>query len=146
VCAPLPRVCCCAESLLPRASKPPGAAGSNIGFKMLSKMGFEQGKGIGKSGDGAVAPLNIHVRAGARAGLGKEEEVHRLAEEQFQRQAAEANELRSSFLARQRTNFETKQVPPRRMCVCVYTRVCVCPAVSICLPDHSRHDRFCGTC
>jgi hypothetical protein len=57
-----------------------------------------------------VAPLSIHVRSGARAGLGKEEEVHRLAEEQFQRQAAEANELRSSFLARQRNSFETKQV------------------------------------
>ena len=57
-----------------------------------------------------MAPLSIHVRSGARAGLGKEEEVHRLAEEQFQRQAAEANELRSSFLARQRNSFETKQV------------------------------------
>ena len=31
-------------------------------------------------------PLDIHVRAAARAGLGKEEEVHQLAEEQFQRQ------------------------------------------------------------
>ena len=33
-------------------------------------------------------PLDIHVRAAARAGLGKEEEVHQLAEEQFQRQVA----------------------------------------------------------
>ena len=77
---------------------------------MLSKMGFEKGKGIGRNGAGTLNPLGIHVRTGARAGLGVEEEVHRLAEEQFQRQAAEANEMRNSFLARQRTNFETKQV------------------------------------
>ncbi len=42
--------CRCA-SLPPRTSNPPGPAHSNIGFKMLSKMGFEQGKGIGKSGN-----------------------------------------------------------------------------------------------
>jgi len=83
---------------------------SNIGFKMMAKMGFEKGKGIGKDSLGSLNPLGIHVRAGARAGLGKEEEVHRVAEEQFQRQAAEATEMRATFLARQRTNFETKLV------------------------------------
>jgi hypothetical protein len=77
---------------------------------MLSKMGFQQGQGIGKDGSGAVNPIGLHVRADMRSGLGKEEEVHRLAEEQFQRQAAEANEMRRSFLSRQRTNFETRQV------------------------------------
>lgn len=86
------------------------ASRSNIGFKMLSKMGFKEGSGIGKEQTGAANPISIHVRSGARAGLGKEEEVHRLAEEQYQRQVAETNELRSTFLARQRSNFENKQV------------------------------------
>lgn len=86
------------------------ASRSNIGFKMLSKMGFKEGSGIGKDEKGVATPVAIHVRAGARAGLGKEEEVHRLAEEQYLRQVEEANELRSTFLARQRSNFENKQV------------------------------------
>jgi hypothetical protein len=76
----------------------------------LARMGFKEGSGIGKDEKGVANPIAIHVRAGARAGLGKEEEVHRLAEEQYQRQVAEANELRSTFLARQRSNFENKQV------------------------------------
>ena len=73
-------------------------------------MGFKQGEGIGKDGAGAVNPLGINVRAAARAGLGVEEEANRIADEQFQRQKAEADEMRATFLARQRTNFETRQV------------------------------------
>ena len=56
---------------------------------MLAKMGFKEGHGVGKDAAGPAAPVSIHVRGGSRSGLGKEEEVHRLAEEAFQRQQGE---------------------------------------------------------
>ncbi|XP_044764789.1 G patch domain-containing protein 11 [Coccinella septempunctata] len=43
----------------------------NKGFKLLEKMGFKQGEGLGKSGAGLREPINIVVRQGT-SGLGRE--------------------------------------------------------------------------
>ncbi|KXZ45172.1 hypothetical protein GPECTOR_57g462 [Gonium pectorale] len=47
---------------------------SNIGFKLLQKMGWKEGKGLGKQEDGRVEPVASGIEAGVRLGLGKQEE------------------------------------------------------------------------
>jgi len=42
---------------------------SNIGNKMLQKMGWKQGSGLGKTGSGIVDPIKVQQRAKG-AGLG----------------------------------------------------------------------------
>lgn len=42
------------------------------GFKLLSKMGYKAGAGLGRQEQGPVNPLGIHKRT-ARAGLGVDE-------------------------------------------------------------------------
>ncbi|PNH06596.1 G patch domain-containing protein 8 [Tetrabaena socialis] len=49
-------------------------AQTNIGFRLLQKMGWKEGKGLGKQEDGIVEPIRAGVEAGVRMGLGKQEE------------------------------------------------------------------------
>ena len=49
---------------------------SNVGFKLLAKMGFKQGTGLGKEQQGTAAPVEVLVKAGRR-GLGVDEEERR---------------------------------------------------------------------
>lgn len=46
---------------------------SNVGFQLLMKMGWQQGKPLGKSGVGIVEPIKTEMRD-VRMGLGKPEE------------------------------------------------------------------------
>lgn len=46
---------------------------SNVGFQLLMKMGWRQGKPLGKSGVGIVEPIKTEMRD-MRIGLGKPEE------------------------------------------------------------------------
>jgi len=43
---------------------------SNVGFKMLQKMGWAEGGGLGSSGQGITAPVGKSGNAAERAGLG----------------------------------------------------------------------------
>lgn len=50
-------------------------ADSNIGKKLLMKMGWETGKGLGKNQSGIVEPIAAEIRA-EKAGLGSENAAH----------------------------------------------------------------------
>lgn len=55
-------------------------AEDNIGFQMLKKKGWTEGKGLGKEGqEGAAAPVNMSAGAGDGAGVGVKE-THEVAE------------------------------------------------------------------
>jgi hypothetical protein len=82
---------------------------SNVGFKLLAKMGFKQGTGLGKEQQGTAAPVEVLVKAGRR-GLGVDEEERRREETFKRRRVEDATNLRSDFLARQRAGFEARQV------------------------------------
>lgn len=49
---------------------------SNVGFKMLQKMGWKEEKGLGKEGKGITAPVEATTHAG-QVGIGKEEEYNK---------------------------------------------------------------------
>lgn len=42
---------------------------SNVGFKLMKGMGWREGEGLGRDGDGITAPIAVEMRA-ERAGLG----------------------------------------------------------------------------
>jgi hypothetical protein len=52
-----------------RASNDTPLAQDHIGYQMLQKMGWEQGKGIGKSGEGIINPIQPKITKGKK-GLG----------------------------------------------------------------------------
>ena len=42
---------------------------SGVGSKLMAKMGYEPGKGLGKAGVGLVEPIIAHIRKGRRTGM-----------------------------------------------------------------------------
>ncbi|XP_054263816.1 G patch domain-containing protein 11-like [Macrosteles quadrilineatus] len=50
----------------------------NKGFKMLQKLGFKPGSGLGKSGEGRVEPVSVEVKAD-RQGLGRKSSLEEIA-------------------------------------------------------------------
>ncbi|XP_067840214.1 G patch domain-containing protein 11 isoform X2 [Heptranchias perlo] len=52
----------------------------NKGFALLQKMGYKEGQGLGKSGNGIVEPIPLQIKTG-RSGIGHEAAVKRKAEE-----------------------------------------------------------------
>ncbi|XP_012971482.1 G patch domain-containing protein 11 isoform X2 [Mesocricetus auratus] len=55
----------------------------NKGFALLQKMGYKSGQALGKSGDGIVEPIPLHVKTG-KSGLGHESLLKRKAEERLE--------------------------------------------------------------
>ena len=62
-----------------------------LGMKMLQKMGWSQGEGLGKAGDGEVDPIKVSVKLD-RKGLVSEEDAVSFAVEEVQHTEAEAGE------------------------------------------------------
>ncbi|KAM4867406.1 G patch domain-containing protein 11 isoform 1-T8 [Thomomys bottae] len=55
----------------------------NKGFALLQKMGYKSGQALGKSGDGIVEPIPLHVKTG-KSGIGHEALLKRKAEEKLE--------------------------------------------------------------
>ena len=65
--------------------------GGGLGMRMLQKMGWSQGEGLGKAGDGEVDPIKVSVKLD-RKGLVSEWDAVSLAVEEVQHIEAEAGE------------------------------------------------------
>ncbi|XP_076817375.1 G patch domain-containing protein 11-like [Clavelina lepadiformis] len=48
-----------------------GLSHDNLGFKLMAKMGYKKGEGLGRKGEGRAEPIPFSVKAN-RSGLGKE--------------------------------------------------------------------------
>ncbi|KAL6757493.1 hypothetical protein V8C86DRAFT_1671542 [Haematococcus lacustris] len=47
---------------------------TNVGFRMLLRMGWTRGRGLGSNEDGIKEPIRVGIDAGVRLGLGKQVE------------------------------------------------------------------------
>ena len=65
--------------------------GGGLGMRMLQKMGWSQGEGLGKAWDGEVDPIKVSVKLD-RKGLVSEWDAVSLAVEEVQHTEAEAGE------------------------------------------------------
>ncbi|XP_019626028.1 PREDICTED: G patch domain-containing protein 11-like [Branchiostoma belcheri] len=88
----------------------------NIGFKMLQKMGFKQGQGLGRLGKGRAEPVPLEVKAD-RTGMGLANEQKRKADEmnkmrqEMQRKRQRMEELeRGDFTLRMKSRFTEREV------------------------------------
>lgn len=85
---------------------------SNVGFKMLQKMGYILGSPLGKEGSGIAEPVGLVIRRG-RGGLGREDpakEKIRMDEERVSRERRSEEELMAEFGNRQKEQWRTRQV------------------------------------
>jgi len=78
----------------------------NPGFRMLAKMGYKSGTGLGKSGEGRVEPIPISIKTG-RTGLGKEAAAKEKQEMQ-QKLFAIRNEQQEKISHLQRNDFRNR--------------------------------------
>jgi len=88
---------------------------SNKGFKMLSKMGFKSGMGLGKKGQGISEPIPLQIKQG-RKGLGKEidedDRKKRYMEAQvikFKRRKIDEEKIKGEFKTRMRDKHNERQ-------------------------------------
>ncbi|KAK3023428.1 hypothetical protein RJ639_042672, partial [Escallonia herrerae] len=85
---------------------------SNIGFKMLTQMGYTPGSALGKGGSGLAEPVGLEIRR-SRAGIGREdprEERMRREEERAWRERRVEEELAAEFGWRQKEQWRGKRV------------------------------------
>ncbi|XP_066281478.1 G patch domain-containing protein 11-like isoform X1 [Branchiostoma lanceolatum] len=88
----------------------------NIGFKMLQKMGFKQGQGLGRLGKGRAEPVPLQMKSD-RTGMGLANEQKRKADEmnkmrqemQIKRKRMEELE-RGDFALRMKSRFAEREV------------------------------------
>ncbi|XP_028398754.1 G patch domain-containing protein 11-like [Dendronephthya gigantea] len=80
---------------------------SNKGFALLAKMGYKEGKGLGKQGEGRKEPIPLSIKEG-RGGLGQESEMKRKQELQ-EKCLKVARDKRIKLEAKQREDFREKQ-------------------------------------
>ncbi|GBG70032.1 hypothetical protein CBR_g4860 [Chara braunii] len=89
---------------------------SNIGFKMLQRMGYQRGEALGKTKQGQVEPVAVEVKRG-RMGLGREEEEKRRkaekevwAEQKRSMQIDKQREMGTAYKERAREQWENRRI------------------------------------
>eukprot|EP00897_Mesotaenium_endlicherianum_P009940 jgi/Mesen1/8975/ME000056S08382 len=89
---------------------------SNIGFKMLAKMGYQAGAPIGRDGQGRIEPVNIDLKRN-KAGLGRDEilrEQKKRKQEEFEKQMKKSqrkeDELRAGYKEQRRGQWEVRKI------------------------------------
>lgn len=89
------------------ASVKKALASTNKGHQLLSKMGWSEGKGLGKSDQGIVEPIQVGVRS-ANAGLGSESSLTKSMDEpevtQKEKARLKAQQRFASILAHEQTS------------------------------------------
>uniref|UniRef100_A0A7S2ZYX7 G-patch domain-containing protein n=1 Tax=Rhodosorus marinus TaxID=101924 RepID=A0A7S2ZYX7_9RHOD len=88
--------------------KSPTVEKTNVGFQLLTKMGYTEGKGLGKNLDGLPSAIVPEVKK-HRGGVGLEEATQEKAEALIQRTKLEEEEIKKSFIKRTQGFFDTKQ-------------------------------------
>ncbi|KAH6568201.1 hypothetical protein BASA82_001207 [Batrachochytrium salamandrivorans] len=85
---------------------------SNVGFKMLAKMGYQKGTPLGNSASGIVEPIQVTLKSG-RHGVGVEDEasVKRKRTEMESVQIERQQDLaRCAFRSKMNENFDIRRV------------------------------------
>ncbi|XP_010257429.1 PREDICTED: G patch domain-containing protein 11 [Nelumbo nucifera] len=85
---------------------------SNIGFKMLKKMGYNPGSSLGKNGNGRADPVGIEIRR-SRAGIGSEDpEKEKLRKEKGRDEMKRRKEesLMMEFGCRQKSQWRSRHI------------------------------------
>ncbi|KAI5125131.1 G Patch Domain-Containing Protein 11 [Manis pentadactyla] len=83
----------------------------NKGFALLQKMGYKSGQALGKSGDGIVEPIPLHVNTG-KSGIGHEALLKRRAEEKlesYRRKIHMKNQAQEKAAEQFRMRLKSKQ-------------------------------------
>jgi len=70
---------------------------SNKGHRLLAKMGYKEGMGLGKDGHGRKAPVKVHLEQ-KRVGLGRHAEVEEMRSKRRRMQNVAASRKKNAFL------------------------------------------------
>mmetsp|Transcript_1694 Transcript_1694/g.2821 ORF Transcript_1694/g.2821 Transcript_1694/m.2821 type:complete len:331 (-) Transcript_1694:245-1237(-) len=81
----------------------------NIGFKLLSKMGFKEGKGLGKEKQGILAPVGVEIK-NDKSGLGKSAQIKEKIAEKARAHHQIATERTGDFARAQRAQFLARRL------------------------------------
>ncbi|KAJ8323737.1 G patch domain-containing protein 11 [Batrachochytrium dendrobatidis] len=85
---------------------------SNVGYKMLLKMGYQKGESLGTSENGLVEPIQVAIKAN-KSGLGTEDEVatkRKRTDAEALQIDQEQTHARNSFRSKMNEQFDLKRI------------------------------------
>jgi len=87
---------------------------SNKGFKILEKMGYKPGMGLGREGKGMISPIQIDIKSG-KSGLGKDklkrQELMKIRNKLIQKQRQQQGQRSEvNYQDRMRSKFEDRKI------------------------------------
>lgn len=87
-----------------------GALGpENVGFRMLAKLGYQVGQGLGKDERGRLDPIEVHPPK-RKAGLGHEREVERQAAEEVRQHRVQEQARQAGFQQSVRSRLGERRI------------------------------------